>query len=310
MVKPETGQANLAEKTVRSPLSAFSAIERCPSASDSAVSIESARRLPRSGAHHDAVDHDLDVVLQLLVEGRDGVDLVELAVDLDALEAALLQVLQLLAVLALAAADDRRQQVEPRAFRHRQDAVDHLRHGLALDRQAGRGRIGHADARVQQAQIVVDLGDRADGRARVLRGRLLLDRDRRRQAVDRIDVGLLHQLQELARIGRQALDIAPLALGIDRVEGERGLARARQAGDHDQLVARDLDIDVLEIVLAGAANDDFSQHALRLGGRRRRRGTTNIRTGGRRKRPRSQSVFATSFTACGMAKLDLDSLRT
>ncbi len=61
--------------------------------------------------HDEAVDHHLDVVLELLVEGGGGVDLVQLAVDLDALEAALLQVLQLLAVLALAAADDRRQQV-------------------------------------------------------------------------------------------------------------------------------------------------------------------------------------------------------
>ena len=104
--------------------------------------------------------------------------------------------------------------------------------------------------------IVVDLGDGADGRARIARGGLLLDRDRRRQAVDQIDVRLLHQLEELARIGRQALDIAALALGIDRVEGERGFARAREAGDDHQLVARHIDIDVLEIVLARAADDD------------------------------------------------------
>ena len=44
-----------------------------------------------SGVHHDAVDHHLDVVLELLVERGRLVDLVELAVDLDALEA-LLQV--------------------------------------------------------------------------------------------------------------------------------------------------------------------------------------------------------------------------
>ena len=42
--------------------------------------------------HRQAVDHHLDIVLQLLVEGRDVADLVELAVDPHALEAALLQV--------------------------------------------------------------------------------------------------------------------------------------------------------------------------------------------------------------------------
>ena len=163
---------------------------------------------------------------------------------------------QLLAVLALAAAHDRRQQVEPRALGQRQHPVDHLRHGLALDRQAGRRRIGHADAGEQQPHVVVDLGDRADGRARVAAGGLLLDRDGRRQAVDLVDVRLLHHLQELAGIGRQPLDVAALALGIDRVEGERRLARARQAGQHDQLVARQVEVDVLEIVLARAADRD------------------------------------------------------
>ena len=272
MVKPETGQANFSEKRMRScvsfadllaesapvwlassGLSANSATAM-PSASFSAVSSESARRVARSRAHDDAVDHHVDVVLVLLVERRRVGDLVEFAVDLDALEALLLQLGEFLAVLALAAAHDRRQDVEPRAFVDGEHAVDHLADRLALDRQAGRRRIGDADAREEQAHVVVDLGDGADRRARIARGRLLLDRDGRRQAVDLVDVRLLHHLEELAGIGRQALDIAALALGIDRVEGERRFARAGQAGHHDQRVARQVEIDVLEIVLARAAN--------------------------------------------------------
>ena len=35
-----------------------------------------------------------------------------------------------------------------------------------------------------------------------------------------LDVRLLHHLQELAGVGGQALDVAPLPLGIDGVEGE------------------------------------------------------------------------------------------
>ena len=114
-----------------------------------------------------------------------------------------------------------------------------------------------ADARPEQAQVVVDLGDRADRRARVARAGLLLDRDRRRQPLDRVDVGLAHLVEELARVGRQRLDVAALPLGVDRVERERRLARARQPGDDDQLVARDLDVDVLEVVLARALDDDL-----------------------------------------------------
>ena len=129
---------------------------------------------------HDAIDHHVDVVREFLVEGRRLGELMEGAVDLDALKALLEVFGELLLVLALAAAHDRRQQIEPRAFGQRQHAVDHLRHDLAFDRQTRGRRIGHADARPQQPHVVVDLGDGADGGARVFRSGLLLDRDRRR----------------------------------------------------------------------------------------------------------------------------------
>ena len=114
-----------------------------------------------------------------------------------------------------------------------------------------------ADARPQQAQVVVDLGHRADRRARVARGRLLVDRDRRREPLDRVDVRLVHLAEELARVGRQRLDVAALPLGVDRVEREARLARSRQPGDHDQRVARQRQRDVLEVVLARPGDDDL-----------------------------------------------------
>ncbi len=193
---------------------------------------------------------------EFLVEGGGFRQLVEGAVDLDPLESLLEVFGEFLAVLALAAAHDRRQQIEPGALGQRQHAVDHLRDDLALDRQTRRGRVGHADPRPQQPHVVVDLGDGADGRARIFRCGLLLDGNGGRQPVDLVDVGLLHHLQELARIGRERFDVTALAFGIDGVEGERGLSGARQAGEHDQLVARDLEVDVLEVVLARAANGD------------------------------------------------------
>jgi hypothetical protein len=103
----------------------------------------------------------------------------------------------------------------------------------------------HAHPGEQQPQVVVDLGHRADGRARILRRGLLFDRDGRRKPLDQVDIGLGHQLEELAGIGRQRFDVAPLALGIDRVEGQRGLAGPGQAGNHHQPITRDVDVDVL-----------------------------------------------------------------
>ena len=53
---------------------------------------------------------------------------------------------------------------------------------LGRDLLAAVRAVRHADVGEQQAQVVVDLGDGADRRARVRAGGLLLDRDRRRRA--------------------------------------------------------------------------------------------------------------------------------
>ena len=103
------------------------------------------------------------------------------------------------------------------------------------------GQCGAPGAGEEQAQVVVDLGDRADRRPRVAVGRLLVDRDRGRQALDEVDVGLVHLAEELPRVRRERLDVATLALGEDRVERERRLARPGQPGEHDELVTGEID---------------------------------------------------------------------
>src|SRR5205814_68889 len=126
------------------------------------------------------------------------------------------------------------------------------------------GAVGHADAGVEQSQVVVDLGDGADRRARVPRRRLLVDGDRRRQPFDEVDIGLIHLAQELAGIGGQRLHVPALAFGIDRVEGEGGLPRPRQACEHDQPLAGQFEAEVLQVVLPGPANHKLVSHGSRL----------------------------------------------
>src|SRR5664280_344793 len=145
----------------------------------------------------------------------------------------------------------------PAPLGQRVDLIDHLLDGLALDLAAAVGAVWVPDPREEQPQVIVDLGHRADRRARVPAGALLIDGDRRREAVDLVDVWLLHLAQELAGIRRQALDIAALALGIDRVEGKAALAGPGEAGDDDQAIPRDADRDVLQVVLAGTANNEL-----------------------------------------------------
>src|SRR5690606_29395493 len=73
--------------------------------------------------------------------------------------------------------------------------------------------------------------------------------------------------QELSSKARKAFDVAALPLGEQRVEGERTLAAAANAGQADQLVARQNNVDILQIVFASAANHDIgSRHIESKGG--------------------------------------------
>ena len=204
----------------------------------------------------DTVHDDLDRVLLLLVQ-RDLVrEVVRLAVDPRADESAAARILKFLAVLALAVPDNRRQDRELRTQRQRHQRVHHLLNGLGRDRIAALGAVRAADAGKEQPEVVVDLGDGAHGGAGIARGGLLLDGDGRRQPFDGVHVRLVHLLKKLAGVGREGLDVAALALGVDRVEGERRFAGAGQPGDHDELVAGDRQVEVLEIVLPRALDDD------------------------------------------------------
>ena len=202
------------------------------------------------------VDHHLDRVLELLVERDLLVQVPQLAVDPHPHESRLLGARQQLLVLALAIANQGRQQHQARPLRQVVELVDDLLHRLPRDLATADRAVHPADPREEEAQVVVDLGDGANRRARVLARPLLIDADRRGQAVDLVDVGLLHLPQELPRVGAQRLHVAALPLRVDRVEGEAALAGARQSGDHDQPVARHLHVQVLEVVLACAAHDD------------------------------------------------------
>jgi hypothetical protein len=207
-----------------------------------------------------AVDDHLDRVLLLLLElGRLG-QRVDDAVHPCAAVALGLQVGEQVDVLALAAADHRREDLEAGALLELEDAVDDLRGLLAGDDPAALRAVRRAGAGVQQPEVVVDLGDRADRRAGVAGGRLLVDRDRRRQALDEVDVRLVHLPEELPGVRGEGLHVAALALREDRVEGEARLAGPGQAGEDDQGVARQVERDVLEVVLTRATHDEAVGH--------------------------------------------------
>jgi hypothetical protein len=206
--------------------------------------------------HDEPVDHDLDRVALVLVEGGRLGQVVLDPVDADTDEALLARSVEDAVALGLAVLDERAEDEQARPLGLGQHLVHDLAHRLPLDLAPAVRAVRVSDAREQEAQVVVDLGHGPDRRPRVAAGALLVDGDRRRQAVDLVDVRLLHLAQELARVRAEALDVPPLALGVDGVEREAGLAAPGQAGDHDQPVTRERDADVLEVVLARAAHDN------------------------------------------------------
>ena len=78
----------------------------------------------------------------------------------------------------------------------------------------------------------------------------------------RVEIRLGHLFQELAGVGREALDVAALALGIEGVEDQRAFAAARKTGHDRKLPRGELHRHVLEIVLADFDETDRSRHIL------------------------------------------------
>ena len=238
-----------------------------------------------SAATDDLRDRQLDRVLLEPIEPRPALRRQHLAVDAQLGEALARRPLREVGVVALARDDERREQRDalPRVVAHQphRDALLALRR----DRRVVVGAVLRAELHVEEPQEMVDLGQRRDGALAPAAARALLDRDGRRDAEDRVDVGTRRRLHELARVGVQRFEVAALALGEQDVERERALAAARDAGHDGEAVARNRDVDVLQVVLARVVDAD------RVGAAGCARRLAQRMHGGRRERRRAERGF-------------------
>ena len=93
---------------------------------------------------------------------------------------------------------------------------------------------GSAQAGVEEAEVGHDLGGRPDGGTEVAPHPPLVDEDGGGEVFDLVHVGPGKLGEAALGEGREGLHELALGLGIDGVEEEGGLARARDPGEDDE----------------------------------------------------------------------------
>ena len=205
-------------------------------------------------------DRKVDVVLAVAVEARPLAGRQVLAVHPQVRVALARRPAGEVRVVPLAGDDEGGEQLHRSAAELAHYARQHRVAGLRLDGPLAVGTVLDPELREQQPQEMVDLGRGRDGALGPAAARPLLDGDGRRDPEDRVHVGAGGRLHELPRVGVERLEVAALSFREHDVEREGALSAPADSGDRGEPIARQPDVDVLEVVVAGAADLD------RLGG--------------------------------------------
>ena len=182
------------------------------------------------------------------------------AVQPDSGKALLPGILKHLLVLALFPPDHGGQNEKTRALPQGLHPIHDLIDGLAANLFPAFGAVGNAGSGPEQPEVIIDLRHRAHGGAGAFGGGFLVNGNGGREAVDGIHIRLIHLTQKLPCIGAEALHIAALALGVNGIKGQAGLAGAAEPGEHHQLVSGDGEVHVFQVVFSCPLNSDCIVH--------------------------------------------------
>ena len=191
-----------------------------------------------------------------------AIQLHDLAIDPDADKTFAPDLFDHIPELAQLILDQRSQQENSCFWFVRENSIDDLLGCLPGQRLPGAGIVGLTNCRKEHPQIIIDFSRGRDGRSGIRARTTLLDRDRRRKALDKINIRLLHLIEKLPRVCRETFHIAALAFSIERIKSERRFPGATQSGNDNQFLPGNLQVEVLQIVLACTTDlDNLRRHS-------------------------------------------------
>ena len=91
----------------------------------------------------------------------------------------------------------------------------------------------------------------------VFAGGFLIDGNSGGKPRNFVHIGFFGLPQEHPGVGGKTLHIASLAVCVDGIKSERGLAAAGKPSKDDELISGDLQVDIFQVVLPRAADHDF-----------------------------------------------------
>ncbi len=148
---------------------------------------------------------------------------------------------------------ERERDQHPVRFAQIGKAVENRLRSVGTHGPAARWAIRNGKSSEKELQVVIYLGNRSDRGTRTPDGGTGFDRDTGRYAVDEVGIGRVHPFEELPRVGREGLYIAPLPLGIEGMQRETGFSGTAHPRQGNKTVQRNVYVDVFEIVLANAS---------------------------------------------------------
>ena len=179
-----------------------------------------------------------------------------------------------------------------------------------LGRDGERGRYARsavrahvaAAAREEQTEAVQQLGHGAEGGAHAGDARALVERESCGHVEHLVYLGAPGLREAATRIRGERLQVAPRSLGVEHAEGERALARPRDARDAHELAERHIDVDVLQVVDASAPHLNVGGVARSRACRRiahgRSKNRTNVCMSIRQKTARNQRTSYVFWRGC------------